>query len=122
MKISTFRSAVMVAVMVGVFALAAKAQVDPIAGGYSNISVRSKEARNTAAVAVKQHSANSRDKVSLVKVLKAEQQVVAGMNYRVCLLVKNRRGMRHTITAVVFRPLRGSKRLTSWEAGGCREI
>lgn len=123
MKLSLFRSALMAAGFTALFAIAASAQNEPMTGAYGEMSVKSKEARQVAALAVRQHSAtHKRDKVTLVKILKAEQQVVAGLNYRLCMLVKTKRGVQRTVTAVVYQPIRGRKRLTDWETGGCREI
>lgn len=122
MKLKLFRSTLVLGVLFGAFAVGAYAQEDPIVGGYGDISVRSRDARSAASVAVTQHNRGIRDKVTLVKILKAEQQVVAGMNYRVCLQIKTRRGVSRTITAVVYQPIRKKMRLTDWEAGGCREI
>ena len=123
MKSSLLRSAVMTAILSAVFVVAANAQTEPMTGGYSNISVTSAEATSAAAVAVKRHaSLHTKDKVTLVRILKAEQQVVAGMNYRICMIVKNRRGVLRTVTAVVYQPLKGKKRSTDWQTGECKEI
>lgn len=122
MKRKLFRSTLLVSLLFGAFALGAYAQDGQIVGGYGDISIKSREARSAASVAVTQHNRGIRDKVTLVKILKAEQQVVAGMNYRVCLQIKTRRGVNRTITAVVYQPIRKKMRLTDWEAGGCREI
>jgi hypothetical protein len=80
-------------------------------------------ARDAAAVAIRKYSAtHRRDRVTLVKILKAEQQVVAGMNYRLCMTVKNQRGLRRTVTAVVYETPNGFMRSTSWSTGGCKEL
>ena len=119
----TMKLAILMALILGIFAIAASAQPEPIAGGYAKISTKSREAKNAAAVAIRQHvAAHPKEKLTLVKVLKAEQQVVAGMNYRVCLAVLDRRGVRKTITAVVYHPVNKKERLTDWTTGGCRDI
>jgi hypothetical protein len=121
MKLTIFRTLLVLAFAVAGFT-AAHAQTEPMAGGYSNISNGSREARSAAAVAIRKHnSIHRRDNVRLVKIQKAEEQVVAGMNYRVCMVVKNNRGVRRTVTALIWqRPGRAMK-ATDWVAG-CKEI
>jgi hypothetical protein len=122
MKI-TFKFAILMALTLGIFAIAASAQAEPVAGGYAKISTKSPEAKKAAAVALRQHTASHpKDKLTLVKVVKAEQQVVAGMNYRICLAVLDHRGVRKTITAVVYRPINKKERLTNWSTGGCTDL
>lgn len=123
MKLIKCRSALVLALLLGVFAVAANAQTEPMAGGYKAISTGSATARSAAAVAIKKHSStHAKDEVSLVKIVKAEQQVVAGMNYRLCLSVIDRKGVRRTVTAVVWAPPGKKMRLTNWQAGGCKEL
>lgn len=121
MKKNLFKLMVAAACLVIAFAVAAAAQDnEPFTGGYGKISVKSAEARKAAATAIAQHArSHPKDKVSLVKILKAEQQVVAGMNYRVCLSVMDRHGLRRTVTAVVYYPIRKKPKLTDWLRGGC---
>ena len=123
MKLITFKSALVLALLFGVFAVAAKAQAEPMVGAYGDLSVRSKDAKAAAAVAIKTYSStHTKDRVSLVKILKAEEQVVAGMNYRICMIVKNRKGIRRTVTAVVYRPPNKKMRSTAWDPGSCKDI
>ncbi|MFL6373438.1 MAG: hypothetical protein ACJ73D_02110, partial [Pyrinomonadaceae bacterium] len=61
--------------------------------------------------------------VTLIKIDKAEHQVVSGTNYRICMDVRvGKHGPVHTVTAVVYEPIRKSMRLTNWEEGGCKEL
>ena len=96
------------------------AQPDQIVGGYGDASVKSKDIKQAAAVAIRAHS--KRDKVTLVRIVKAEQQVVSGMNYRVCLSVRGSNGHTRRVTAVVYEPIRKRMRLTNWSNGGCKEL
>jgi hypothetical protein len=101
----------------------AAAQGDQIAGGYGEAGVKDKAVRRAAAVAIRQQAKRERHSVTLIKINKAEQQVVAGMNYRLCMSVRRgRHGHVHTVTAVVYEPIRKSMRLTNWEEGGCKEM
>jgi hypothetical protein len=52
-------------------------------------------------------------KLSLVKILSAQQQVVAGLNFRLALKVKVNNSERNA-EAVVYRNLSGEHKLTSW--------
>jgi hypothetical protein len=120
---TTIRMAMLLALILGIFTIAASAQPEPVAGGYAKISTKSQEAKKAAAVAIRQHTASHpKEKLTLVKVVKAEQQVVAGMNYRVCLAVLDHRGIRKTITAVVYHPINKKERLTNWSTGGCTDL
>ena len=49
-----------------------------ITGGYGDLSVKDKDAKSAAAFAVKSRSTSTHKKIILVKILKAETQVVAG--------------------------------------------
>ena len=123
MKLAKFKSALVFALLLGVFAIGAKAQAEPMVGAYDDLAVGSKEAKAAAAAAVKKYSSShTRDRVTLVKIIKGDAQVVAGMNYRICMIVKNRRGVRRTVTAVVYRPPNGKLRSTAWDTGSCKDI
>lgn len=52
------------------------------------------------------------------KVVSAERQVVAGMNYRMCVRFK-KNGVYTTAMTVVYRDLDGAYSLTSWELAEC---
>src|ERR1043165_5102587 len=113
--------AVAMLVLGGLVKMAA-AQPEPVAGGYSNAKTSDRSVRRAASVAVSTHAKRAHHAVTLVKILKAEKQVVAGMNYRMCLSVRRgRRGHVHTASVVVYEPIRKPMRLTSWEDGGCED-
>jgi cystatin-C len=95
---------------------------DDIAGGYADTSVHDKNVRSAAAFAVKQQSKRVRPNYTLVSIRKAEIQVVAGLNYRICMNVRDNRGRVSTTTAVVYKNLKNRLSLTRWRAGGCREL
>ncbi len=93
-----------------------------ISGGYAKVSVKSKDARDAAAFAIKAQSEVEDKKFILVKILKAEVQIVAGLNHRVCILVRERKGRSKSVTAVVYKDLENVRSLTTWEGGGCKEL
>lgn len=108
----------------GVFVLSSSVraqEMGQIAGGYGEISVRAPGVYRNAQFAVSTQARRMGAKVQLVKVLKAEQQVVAGMNYRLCIRVKMIGSARRfrTATVVVYQNLRKKRVLTSWSFGRC---
>jgi hypothetical protein len=58
--------------------------------------------------------------ISLASIKRAETQLVAGINYRLCLRFKVD-GKSRTATAVVNKTLDDRYTLTSWEPGGCKK-
>jgi hypothetical protein len=75
----------------------------PIVGGFSPADINSSEVQAAA-----QFAAQSLGGL-LAKVTSAEQQVVAGMNYRMNIELQNR--AKHTV--VVYKDLQGNMSLTS---------
>ena len=112
------------ALIFGVYAGANRvaAQDGQITGGYGEASITDKGVKSAAAFAVKTRSARTNKKLTLVKIEKAEMQVVAGLNYRVCMRVKDSKGRRSTVTAVVYKDLQNRRSLSRWKSGGCQEI
>lgn len=87
----------------------------PIVGGYQTADVGDKDIKAAAEFAV---SAAPKP-FELKEIVSARQQVVAGMNYSLCLRVKApkfglfTRG--HLVAAKVFRDLDARYQLTSWQ-------
>lgn len=99
-----FGAAVCSAQIVGNYRAAAKGDAQIV--GAANYAV---EARNKA-----QQGAS----LKFVAVERAETQVVAGTNYRLCLTVKAG-GANEQATAVVYQNLENKYELTSWTSGNC---
>lgn len=114
------RLAIFGILVLGVFAFSSgvRAQEHPFVGGYGSISAKSAEAQSAAKFAVSVRARRTGKRIVLWKVLKAEQQVVAGMNYRVCMRVFEN-GKARTVTAVVYKNLHRKWSLTSWRVRGC---
>jgi hypothetical protein len=97
----------------------------PMAGGYAKADTRDAEVVAAAKYAVKAEAKKQRAKISLVSVNQAEEQVVAGRNYRLCLKVETAEKGKKTktskiIEAVVFQNLKQKLSLTSWtETADC---
>ncbi len=94
---------------------------EPIAGGYATASVTDKEVRKATAFAVSARAKRTGKAITLVNIRKAGVQVVAGLNYRVCMRVRDGRQTR-TATAVVYRDLRKRMSLTRWKNGACTDL
>lgn len=110
-----------IAILLGVYASVNHVAAQMIVGGYADTSASSKEVKRAAKFAVDQRTSRTGGKVKLVKIVKAEQQVVAGMNYRLVLRVADKRGRHRTATVVVYQNLKNKLSLTSWKTGGNRE-
>ena len=95
---------------------------EPIAGGYATASVTDKEVRKATAFAVSARAKRTGKAITLVNIRKAGVQVVAGLNYRVCMSVREGRKRAKTVTAVVYKDLRNRRSLTNWKTGGCSEL
>ena len=85
---------------------ASHGQQPPLPGGFSQAATTDAEVLKAAQFAVKAHDA----KLTLQSVNAAEQQVVAGINYKLKLTTSDGRNA----DAVVWRKLDGSYELTSW--------
>ncbi len=94
----------------------AAAHQDQIAGGYSETSNDDPEALAAARFAVRKEAQKFNARVSLGAIKRAEVQVVAGLNYRLCLAVRIRRKTRD-VTVVVYKNLKQKYSLTSWTVG-----
>ena len=94
------------------------AQDGPIAGGYGDADVKDKEVIAAAKFAVRKRGQNQKATITLLAVNKAQVQVVAGLNYKVCLQVKVKRAGKKAVTqnieAVVYKNLKRVYSLTSW--------
>ena len=91
----------------------AKTNQPALAGGYSSAEI-DPEVQKVAEFAVKAQAKATGKPLQLVKILKVEHQVVAGLNYRLEIEVAD--GSKHLKAhAVVWKKLDGSLALTSWE-------
>ena len=97
-------------------------EVPKATGAYRTVSQRSRDVRAAYAFAIKTQAAKEAKPFAFVKVLKAESQVVAGMNYRVCMLVREGKGRSKSVTVVVNKDLKNVWTLTSWVPGGCKQV
>jgi hypothetical protein len=101
------------AVAVLMMVIAAQHVHAQVAGGWSNVSTSDAGVVAAARFAVEEEG--RRGPITLKKIIHARQQVVAGMNYEITLLIKHGRGSSRVV-AVVWHKTDGSYALTSWTA------
>jgi hypothetical protein len=88
-------------------------QEAPVAGGYREVPAVGRDVLRAARFAVREQARRGRRAVTLLAVRRAEQQVVAGLNYRLELSVRSG-GETRAATAVVYQNLRNTLSLTEW--------
>ncbi|HEX8688311.1 MAG TPA: GerMN domain-containing protein [Pyrinomonadaceae bacterium] len=97
----------------GTAAAQAGRQDAPVAGGYREVPAVGRDVLRAARFAVREQGRRGRRPLSLLAVRRAEQQVVAGLNYRLELSVRSG-GETRAATAVVYQNLRNTLSLTEW--------
>lgn len=120
----TLRFNLMLAALSIIFGCAGLAQAQ-IAGGYSITDIKSPDVIAAANYAVKRQAKKRGVKIKFMSINKAETQVVAGLNYRLCINVEVKAKGKKTYTpmfvqAIVFKNLEQKFSLTSWTEYGCR--
>lgn len=95
------------------------AQQGPIVGGYADASNSDPEVVAAARFAIKTERQKLHTRITLLSIKHAEVQVVAGLNYRLCLRVKIK-GRTRNVNVVVYKNLKQKYSLTSWSADGCK--
>lgn len=111
--------AVTVAVLGVVFGCGAAVQAQVKTGGYK--SVANDDAGVTAAAdfAIKAQSEKTEMAFELHEIVKAERQVVAGSNYRLCMQVSADGDEAFFVQVVVYQDLKKNYKLTSWADSDC---
>ena len=96
------------------------AQQGPIVGGYADASNSDPEVVAAARFAINTEKTKLHARITLLSIRHAEVQVVAGLNYRLCLKVKIK-GKARNVNVVVYKNLKQKYSLTSWSANGCKK-
>ena len=96
------------------------AQQGPIVGGYADASNSDPEVVAAARFAINTERQKLHTRITLLSIKHAEVQVVAGLNYRLCLRVKIK-GKTRNVNVVVYKNLKQKYSLTSWSADGCKQ-
>lgn len=97
---------------------AAVCPAQQMVGNYRAAAKNEETVVSAANFAVKTRGATEKSALKLIAVERAEQQVVAGMNYRLCLSVKSG-GKTEQATAVVYHNLQNEFELSEWRNGNC---
>jgi hypothetical protein len=84
------------------------------AGGYSRVPVTDHDVMAAANFAVAEQARRTSTPLHLVAIVSAEQQVVAGINYRLSLIVQQSTKTQ-PVRAVVFRDLKSHFSLSAWD-------
>ena len=90
------------------------------AGDYKEASVQDAEVVAAANFAVSEKGRKGGTSIKLVSIERAEIQVVAGTNYRLCLKVEIDNETKN-VKAVVYRNLSKAFLLTNWDEASCGE-
>jgi cystatin-C len=95
-------------------------------GGYKEVAADDPEVAAAAKFAVGEQGRKQDAAIKLISVERAESQVVAGINYRLCLKVEvgdeaQDVDVTQEVKAVVYRNLKKEYSLTTWEAAECGE-
>lgn len=98
---------------------AATSSAQMIVGGYGEISGTDKTVVSAADFAVKaRNKAEKKSSLKLISIERAERQIVAGANYRMCLNVSSN-GKNEQASATVYLNLQNQFSLSDWTAGKC---
>lgn len=114
------------------FASESFAQKTPTVGGFSPVSVKDAKVIEAAVFAVSAGAEKFAAEIELVAIKKAEIQIVAGTNYRLCMKVtvladyedlaedEEPEDVTGFVTVIVYRDLDGGFLLKNWKvADGC---
>lgn len=88
-------------------------------GGYGEVDTEDAGVVAAADFAVETQAEKTQTGIERGEIKKAERQVVAGLNYRLCFEVMVDGSDASFAQAVVYVDLKGNRSLTSWTAGGC---
>ena len=112
----------MIAAICAVFGcVSAFAQSDDEAGGYVKASVNDAKVKAAANYAITVKAKEMKETLRLQSIKRAETQVVAGMNYRVCMVIyvpskqAQTDGVTLYIDATIYQNLQGQYKITAWD-------
>ncbi len=99
----------------------------PRTGGYKSASVSDSGVKAAADFAIEKKAAEMEEALTLEGIINAETQIVAGINYRLCLQLyipakeEETDGVTLYIKTVIYKNLKGEYSITSWEEEDCAE-
>jgi hypothetical protein len=94
-------------------AIAADLGAQAMPGGWTSVAAQNDQIVLSAKFAVQEQARQSRSELKLLSIKHARQQIVAGSNYSMNLMVQSE-GKRHLVIAVVWLKPNGSMELTRW--------
>lgn len=106
-----FALSLLAALSVGI----ATASDQAICGGYSLTAASDRDVLSAAQFAVREASKQEKKTIKLVAISQAEKQIVAGVNYRMILIVSSG-VLNRTVRAVVYQNLDSKYSLSQWSA------
>ncbi len=104
------------------------AQADvPMVGGYAKVDAADRAVIAAANFAVKAQAKKQKSVVKFIAVNNAARQVVAGMNYQICLSVettdrKTKTAVPQIVQAFVYQNLKSKLELISWTVAACADV
>ncbi|MCD9187191.1 MAG: cystatin domain-containing protein [Pyrinomonadaceae bacterium] len=95
-------------------------QTEPIAGGYGDADVTDENVVAAAKFAIRKQSRKQKATLALVEIKTAKMQVVAGLNYEVCMVISSKAKLKSKpveqfVKTVVYKNLNNFYSLTSWK-------
>lgn len=95
-------------------------QTEPIAGGYGEADVTDENVVAAAKFAIRKQSRKQKATLVLVEIKAAKMQVVAGLNYEVCMLISSKAKLKskpveQLVKTVVYKNLKNVYSLTNWK-------
>ncbi|MEN9864566.1 MAG: Aspartic acid proteinase inhibitor [Pseudomonadota bacterium] len=89
---------------------------EAVTGGYIRGNTKDAAVLKAARFALKQQSAQSGQPLTLQQIMQAQTQVVAGVNYRLCMKVRQGQPAKSiTVMATVYQNLSQEWQLTQWD-------
>lgn len=119
-KTTKFTIALAIVTMIAAFTINTIAQ--PRVGGFKPVAKTDPAVQEAAKFAPDAKNKTSPWGYRLVDILKAERQIVAGTNFRMCLSISEAGGQPFAVQAVVYVDLQRVSKLTGWTKTKCAPI
>ncbi len=120
MKIN-IRTALVLSVFAVVLTLASSSFAQPVVGGYRAVANDDKGVVAASQFANDAQSKISKTEIAILAIVKAERQIVAGSNYRLCVRFNESGENTRYAQTVVYVDLQNKYKLTSWDESKCGE-
>lgn len=124
-----FRFALMISLFAVIFGISESVIAQntdvPMVGGFKTVSVKDQGVVNATNFAMNKIAEDEEMDLTLLSILKAEQQVVQGMNYKVLFKTSYADGGEKydlCINAKVYRSLKNIYTVSSWDSIECSEV